>query len=52
MYRLALCYQDGRGVNQDYDQALTLLQNAAKFGIKEAKAALERLNAELHKKAS
>ena len=35
MYNLALCYQDGLGVEQDTDKANELFEEAKKYGLDE-----------------
>lgn len=43
MNNVAVMYEDGIGVEQDYAQAIHWYQEAAKNGNKSAPAALERL---------
>jgi TPR repeat protein len=43
MYLLALCYETGKGVIRDLEQAITFYQKAANKGYEEAKFAFDRL---------
>lgn len=42
-YNLGLCYETGRGVEQDIDEAAEWYEKAAEQGNVKAQAALERL---------
>ena len=44
MWRLGMCYENGMGVNMDWDMAREWYEKASKLGNKKAKNALDNLD--------